>query len=99
MAAKSGSEKIVAARFNDAQLKSIIAELKKLKLNPDIIINGQPRPDLIKGTFSAPSNTKLAAGLKLIFGLENAKHKPIKLFPKGIPWPDEFVVNFEINAR
>jgi len=99
MAAKRGSEKLSApARFDEAKLRRIIAELKKLGVNPDIIINGKPKPDIIKGTFTATSNTRLQAGLKLIFGIENAKYKPIKLFPKGIPWPEEFLVNFEINA-
>lgn len=100
MAEKRGSAKVAAgARFNEAQLKRIIAELRKLDLNPDIIINGKPRPDIIKGTFSAKSSTKLAAGLKTIFGqLENARYKPVRLFPKGIPWPEEYLVNFEATA-
>jgi hypothetical protein len=98
MAVSRGSAKLTA-KFDEAKLKRMIAELKKLNLNPDIIINGKPKPDIIKGTFSAKSNTRLSAGLKVLFaGLENARYKPVKLFPKGIPWPEEYLVDFEAVA-
>jgi hypothetical protein len=97
MAADRGSAKL-AARFDEAKLKNVISELKKLGLNPDIIINGKPKPDIIKGTFTAPSNTKMQAGLKLLLGIENAQYKPVKLFPKGTPRPDIFEISFEAKA-
>ena len=96
----SGSTKIAAQRaaFAPADIKRLTALLKRLKAKPDIIINGTPKPDWIKGTFSAPSSGAALEGLAelLKFG---GTFKPVRLFPKGIPVIDLFTVEFDIRAR
>ncbi len=93
-----GSDVIKARGFDEAKLKRMMAALKKLRLDPDIIINGKPRPDLIKGTFKARNGDGLAAGLREIFVFE-ARYKVPRFLINGQPWPDEFLVQFEARAN
>jgi hypothetical protein len=99
-AAKKGSEKMKIERgFDDAKVKAVIAKLRKLKLNPDIIINGQPRPDFISGTLKAADVTKFAEGLKTVFEFGPAQYNFHNILTRGIPIPDDLLVRFEVTAR
>ncbi|HZS08246.1 MAG TPA: hypothetical protein VFD58_25660 [Blastocatellia bacterium] len=99
---KTGSQKMNAARatggFSPQELKSLVASLRRLKLKPDVIINGTPRPDLIRGSFTAPSPGAAQEGVGLVLGIRDAIHKPLRLFPKGTPLPDNIRVEFEAKA-
>lgn len=99
MAAKRGSETIAAGGFDPAKLKAVVAQLKKLKLNPDIIINGQPWPDLFKGSFKAGNPDKFVAGLRSIFDLGAAHYDFNNILTRGTPIPDEIMVKFEVRTR
>jgi len=101
MAAKRGSQKMkdVGGGFDEKRLKALVSELKRLKLDPDVIINGQPRPDWVTGTFAASSPDRLAAGLKTVFSAGPAKFRINDILIRGIPIPDEIFVNFDFTPR
>ena len=97
---QSGSAKISDQRgsFSPADVKRLTALLTKLKAKPDILVNGIPKPDWLKGSFAAPSSAAAAQGILELLKL-GGTFKPVKLFPKGIPVIDQVMVEFDVRAR
>ena len=52
---------------------------------------GQPDPDIISGTFEVPRDLVGDVVGKL---LDTESPLELKVFPKGIPWPEDVLVSF-----
>ena len=96
-ARKSGSKKLSAKRGTSAGLESIVATLDRNKINHKILIRGIPIPDIIKGTIFAASPGQAGAALTALLSVKNVQYKPVRLFPRGIPIPDD--IRFEIEGK
>lgn len=85
--AKTGSAKLTAAGrgFPAARLRALVELLKKNKLDKDIIINGKPLPDFLKGRFTTADSAAVLAILRGVIGLGGTHKVPIKIFPNGQP--------------
>ncbi|HYN83874.1 MAG TPA: hypothetical protein VER32_01390 [Pyrinomonadaceae bacterium] len=99
-----GSAKIASASgggrgFDPVAIKALVTRFRKAKLSPDILIDGTPVPDIIRGTFTARSASGMSDGLKALMSIRDAQFRPVRLFPDGVPIPDIFVVQFEARAR
>lgn len=100
---KRGSAKISGASggagFDPVALRNLILRFRKAKLSPDILIDGTPRPDIMRGRFTARSASGMSDGLKALMSIRDAQFRPVRLFPEGQPVPDIFIVEFEARAR
>jgi len=88
MATKSrtGSQKLAAKGrgFSSAKLSALVAVLKKYKLDKDIIINGKPHPDFIKGQFTTRDSAAVLDVLRKVIQF-NGVSKGIVILPNGQP--------------
>jgi hypothetical protein len=93
---KSGSKKLAEAGrgFDPAQLRSLVATLKKHKLDEDVVVVGSPNVNFVKGKFTATDAKAVSEVLRDVIKLDGV-HKPIKVFPIGIPAIDRFDVRIE----
>ena len=86
---KTGSQKLSAKKGAKAaaggELNKVLATLKAARIKNDILIKGQPLPDIIKGSFTATSPGQVGAALAAILAAKNVQYKPVQLFPRGIP--------------
>jgi hypothetical protein len=96
-ARKSGSKKLSAKRGTTAGLAGIVAALDRNKIQHNILIRGIPIPDVIKGTITAASPGQAGTALGVLLNVKNIQYKPVKLFPRGIPVPDD--IRFEIEGK
>ncbi|HEX5706616.1 MAG TPA: hypothetical protein VFX96_04940 [Pyrinomonadaceae bacterium] len=99
---KRGSAKLAGpgrGGFSPAAIRALIATFRKFKLSPDILIDGTPVPDIIRGSFTATSAGGVSSGLAALFKLRDARYRPIRLFPDGIPVPDIYRVEFDARFR
>jgi hypothetical protein len=92
---KTGSAKLAreGRGFSAANLRSLVAVLNKHKLNKDIIINGKPQLDFIKGRFTTKDSAAVIDVLRAVIKVGGI-HKPIKIFPNGQP---PFIDRFEVE--
>ena len=88
MATKSrtGSQKLAARGrgFSSAKLNALVAVLKKYKLDKDIIINGKPNPDFIKGEFTTRDSSAVIDVVRKAIQF-NGVSKGIVILPNGQP--------------
>ena len=85
----------------------VIAELVDVVDNfelRDVFIKGIPRPDFLRLTVYTEDIDRcgtVVRGLTGILGKRAVAGVPgaVKIFPRGIPWPDAFSVQFDIGAR
>jgi hypothetical protein len=88
MATKSrtGSQKLAAKGrgFSSAKLNALVAVLKKYKFDKDIIINGKPNPDFIKGQFTTRDSAAVLDVLRKVIQF-NGVSKGIVILPNGQP--------------
>ena len=89
MATKSrtGSQKLTAkggGGFSPAKLRALVAVLKKYKLDKNIIINGKPNPDFIKGQFTTRDSAAVLDVLRKVIQF-NGVSKGIVILPNGQP--------------
>ncbi|MEU8754734.1 hypothetical protein [Streptomyces chartreusis] len=103
-----GSDELLEAyrksgfRIDEQLVESIAEKINGFDLN-DILVKGQPRPDFLRAIISAGDSARtgmLTADLLDAF----SGHAPglpatIRIFPKGIPWPGEFMVDITIAER
>jgi hypothetical protein len=83
---KTGSQKLAGEGrgFSAAALRSLVAALKKYKLDKDIIINGKPNPDFIKGRFTTKDSAAVLDVVRSAIKL-NGRFKGIIILPNGQP--------------
>jgi hypothetical protein len=80
-------------------ITGVVEELDK-HLIDDILVKGQPKPDWIRATAFSDDpercGTTVAAILRRLQGIPG--HEPrIVVFPKGIPFPDQFGIEVQIG--
>ena len=83
---KSGSQKLAARgrSFSPTKLRSLVAVLQKYKLDKNIIINGKPNPDFIKGEFTTKDSAAVLDVLRKLIQF-NGVSKGIVILPNGQP--------------
>jgi hypothetical protein len=83
---KTGSQKLKGEGrgFSATDLRALVAVLKKYKLSKDIIINGKPQLDFIKGRFTTKDSGAVFDVLRAVIKV-GGTYKPVKLFPHGQP--------------
>jgi hypothetical protein len=83
---KTGSAKLAGENrgFSAANLRSLVAVLNKYRLSKDIIINGKPQPDFIKGRFSTKDSAAVFAVLRSVIKV-GGRQKGIIILPNGQP--------------
>jgi hypothetical protein len=88
MATKSrtGSQKLAAKGrgFSSAKLNALVSVLKKYKLDKNIIINGKPNPDFIKGQFTTKDSAAVLDVVRKAIQF-NGVSKGIVILPNGQP--------------
>ncbi len=98
---KTGSQKLdrEGRGFSATDIRALIAVLKKYKLSKDIIINGKPQPDFIKGRFTTKDSAAVFAVLRSVIKV-GGRQKGIIILPNGQPPViDRFDVTIQgINA-
>jgi hypothetical protein len=94
----TGSQKLASSKsVTSGVLAKAVAVLDKNKLNHDILINGIPIPDVLKGSIRARNAKELNTALSALLKIEGIEYKPIRLFPKGIPVID--IIEAQIEGR
>ena len=83
---KTGSQKLAGRGrgFSPAKLRALVAVLKKYKLDRNIIINGKPNPDFIKGQFTTKDSAAVLDVLRRVIQF-NGVSKGIVILPNGQP--------------
>ena len=94
---RSGSQKLAAKGrgFSAAKIRALVATLKKYKFDKNIIINGKPNPDFIKGQFTAKDSGAVIDVLRKVIQF-NGRSKGIVIFPKGQP---PIIDRFEVDIK
>ncbi|HET7486325.1 MAG TPA: hypothetical protein VFJ85_00250 [Acidimicrobiales bacterium] len=82
---------------------SVVEATKELDIQ-DILIKGQPRPDLLRASAATDDPercgtvvTGLLAALKRGGGTVGSP--VIRIFPRGIPWPEQFIIDITIGQQ
>jgi hypothetical protein len=70
----------------------------------DVLVKGQPHPDLLRATFrfEDPDQCGTTVGRVLnLIGKNGVGKVPagIRVFPKGIPWPEYYVLDVVIGEQ
>ena len=94
---KTGSQKLARGGrgFSAAKLRALVEVLKKYKLDKNIIINGKPNPDFIKGQFTTKESAAVLDVLRRIIQF-NGVSKGIVILPNGQP---PVIDRFEVQIR
>ena len=94
---KSGSQKLAGAGrgFSSAKLRALVDVLKKYKLDKNIIINGKPNPDFIKGQFTTKDSAAVMDVLRKLIQF-NGVSKGIVILPNGQP---PVIDRFEVQIK
>ncbi len=96
-----GSLKVLRDRWGTPLGDQAFEQLSEILDRDDIRVTnincfGQPNPDVVRGSFTAGAGT-IGPVAKDLFAARTFKLKELKLFPKGIPWPEIFNIDFEIG--
>ena len=94
---KTGSQKLArdGRAFSAAKLRALVEVLKKYKLDKNIIINGKPNPDFIKGQFTTKESAAVIDVLRRVIQF-NGVSKGIVILPNGQP---PVIDRFEVQIR
>lgn len=70
----------------------------------DVFIKGQPRPDFLRLTLDADDVDRcgtVVSGLAGLLAKHGATGVPavVKVFPRGIPWPEGFSIQMDIGEQ
>lgn len=89
--------------LDDGVLEELAGVLDEFELR-DVFIKGTPKPDFLRVTVDADDIDRcgtLVQGFAGVLGNRGATGIPavIKVFPKGIPWPEAFSVQFDVGMR
>lgn len=102
-----GSEALLAAykkgapKIDERLVADLAAVLEKVPAH-DVWLNGQPKPDFLKASFvldDLAANASLLTDVLAILDKRGGIAGGLRVFPRGIPWPGEFVVDVQIGAR
>lgn len=98
-----GSKKMDASRKKagsaaKAALRRKLAGLGSGVLSNNIIINGTPFPDLIRGSVTLKNAASVGTALGRLLKIPGAQYKPVELFPKGQPPAIDQIV-MKVNGK
>ena len=97
-----GSKKLNASRKKaGGSAQSLAQRLRGLGtgvLSNDIIINGSPQPDSIRGSVTVKNASSAGSFLNKLLNIPGAQFKPVQLFPKGQPPVIDQIV-IKVNAK
>jgi len=81
-------------------VEALAATVGNRELN-DILVKGQPAPDFLRATFVGGTAGDTGAFITEILGIIGMARGAgtIRVFPRGIPWPEEFLVDVVINEQ
>ena len=94
---KTGSQKLAGrgGGFPPAKLRALVTVLQKYKLDKNIIINGKPNPDFIKGQFTTKDSAAVFDVLRRVIQI-NGVSKGIVILPNGQP---PVIDRFDVQIR
>jgi len=94
---KTGSQKLAGKcrGFSPAKVRALVDVLKKYKLDRNIIINGKPNPDFIKGQFTTKDSDAVLGVLRRVIQF-NGVSKGIVILPNGQP---PVIDRFDVQIR
>jgi len=94
---KTGSQKLArdGRAFSAAKVRALVEVLKKYKLDKNIIINGKPNPDFIKGQFTTKESAAVIDVLRRVIQF-NGVSKGIVILPNGQP---PVIDRFDVQIR
>lgn len=69
-----------------------------------VLVKGIPKPDYLRVTVDADDIDRCGTIVKGVAGILGTRGEAgipavVKVFPKGIPWPDAFTVQLDIGTR
>jgi hypothetical protein len=87
--------------LDDAMVDELAGVLDEFDLR-DVFIKGIPRPDFLRLTVDADDIDRcgtVVKGLAAVLVKRGTTGIPavVKVFPKGIPWPDAFSIQIDIG--
>jgi len=94
---KTGSQKLAerGRSFSPDKLRALVDVLKKYKFDKNIIINGKPNPDFIKGSFTTKDSAAVLDVLRRLIQF-NGVSKGIVILPNGQP---PVIDRFEVQIK
>ena len=103
---KRGSELLLDAwkrgpGLDEAVMKGIVQVTKELDIH-DILIKGQPKPDFLRAAVTAEGTERcgtLVAELLNVLKKNPGSFPNIRVFPKGIPWPEQYVIDISVGQQ
>lgn len=89
--------------LDDSMIEELTKVLEEFELR-EVLIKGTPKPDYLHIALDADDVDRcgtIVKGIAGILGSRGATGIPsvVKVFPKGIPWPEAFSVQVNIGAR
>ncbi len=81
--------------IDDAVIERLAGKVRDIDIH-DVLVKGTPKPDLIKAVF-LPGDAKAAGALaeQLLEELTSGLPGKVSILTRGIPWPEQFKVEFE----
>jgi hypothetical protein len=102
---KRGSDRLIDAYKNrgvelgDELVSRLSDSLQEFDIH-DILIKGIPHPDILRAGFSVTGEEEASKALLRVLGvIKDVPLSHIRLFPKGIPWPDIYNVEILVEQR
>lgn len=102
---KRGSARLIDAYKNrgvvlgDELVSRLSESLEEFDIH-DILIKGIPHPDILRAGFSVSGEEEASKALLRVLGvIKDVPLSHIRLFPKGIPWPDIYNVEILVEQR
>ncbi|MGW6200781.1 hypothetical protein ACWF0M_31865 [Kribbella sp. NPDC055110] len=89
--------------LDDGMIEELAAVLDEFELH-HVFIKGLPKPDYLYLTVDVDDIDRcgtVVRGIAGILGKRGATGIPgvVKVFPKGIPWPEAFTVQLDLGKR
>jgi hypothetical protein len=89
--------------LDDGMVDELAGVLNEFDLR-DVFIKGTPKPDFLRLTVDADDIERCGTVVKGLAGILVKRGTTgipavVKVFPKGIPWPEAFSVQMDIGTR
>ena len=83
-----------------ALIKTLATKLNGVDLH-NVLVRGIPKPDWLRTQFVIGDAEKTSAVLRDLLGLVGERGIPInvRVFPRGIPWPGELLIDLEVAQQ
>lgn len=89
--------------LDDSMIEELAVVLDEFELR-EVFVKGLPKPDYLHLTVDADDVDRcgtVVKGIIEVLGTRGVSGIPglVKVFPKGIPWPEAFSVQLEVGKR